>query len=139
MQIRGFKRRNCLTVLAQDEEFGKVERLLTELSGNLEDIDTKKAFTYGVNMGTGSESDLIISDLISDIIICFTSKHLLGNIHNYPGHYAVFHIDETYKLLKNRFPVIAYGRSDTNGQLHLISVAICSSEVADTYTHFNRF
>ena len=43
MQIRGFKRRNCLTVLAQDEEFGKVERLLTELSGNLEDIDSKKS------------------------------------------------------------------------------------------------
>ena len=50
MQIRGFKRRNCLTVLAQDEEFGKVERLLTELSGNLEDIDSKKAFTYGFNV-----------------------------------------------------------------------------------------
>ena len=73
MQIRGFKRRNCLTVLAQDEEFGKVERLLTELSGNLEDIDTKKAFTYGVKMGTGSESD--------PLIISLTSKHLLGNIH----------------------------------------------------------
>ena len=71
-------------------------------------------------------------------IVCFTSKHLLGNISKYEGHHAVFHIDGTYKLIKNRFPVIVYGRSDMNGQLHLISVAICSDETAETYSHFYK-
>lgn len=70
--------------------------------------------------------------------MCFTSKHLLKNISRHTGHHAVFHIDGTYKLIKNRFPVIAYGRSDTNGQLHLISVAICSDETAEAYNHFYR-
>jgi len=129
-QIRGYKRRNFLTIVAQDEEYDKVTQLVTELSENVEDIDSKRAFSYGVRMGSGQDDD--------PLIICFTSKHLLGNVSKYPGHYAIFHIDGTYKLLKNRFPVIAYGRSDSNGQLHLISVAICSSEVTDTYTHFYR-
>lgn len=45
----------------------------------------------------------------------------------------------TYKNIKNRFPVIAYGRSDTNGQLHLISLAIVSDESTETYKHFYRY
>jgi len=35
--------------------------------------------------------------------------------------------------------VIAFGRSDSNGQIHLISVAIVSDEKTETYTHFYRY
>ena len=38
--------------------------------------------------------------------------------------------------MKNKFPVIAYGRSNTNGQLHLISVTILNDETTETYKHF---
>lgn len=129
-QIRGHKRRHFVDTTDGEDEFEKVSKLVEEL-GDLTGTDNKKAFTYGVKMGVGSDRD--------PLIICFTSKHLLNNVVKYPGHYAVFHIDGTYKLLKNRFPVIAYGRSDSNGQMHLISVAICSSETQDTYTHFYRY
>ena len=81
-------------------------------------------------MGTGSDNN--------PFVVCFSSKHLLKNISKHIGHYSVYHIDGTYKLTKNRFPVIAYGRSDTNGQLYLISIAICSHETTETYTHFYR-
>ena len=73
-----------------------MEMFVQELC-KIDDLDAKKAFTYGVKLGTGADND--------PLIICFTSKHLLNNIYKYSGNNSIFHIDETYKLIKNRFPV----------------------------------
>ncbi len=126
-QIRNWKTRNAK--MAGNEEFDKVSKQIKDLEWN-DQLDDKRAFSYGAKIGIGSDSD--------PFIVCFTSKHLLNNISKYDGHHAVFHIDGTYKLIKNRFPVIVYGRSDMNGQLHLISIAICSDETAATYSHFYK-
>ena len=123
-QIRGYKRRNNINTARVDEEYEKVNKICLEMNACIE-VDEKKAFVYGSKLGTGSNDD--------PFIICFSSKHLLRRISNYPGYYSIFHID---RLIKNRFPIIAYGRSDTNGQFHLISLAICSVENTDTYTNF---
>jgi hypothetical protein len=128
-QIRGYKKRNNINKARIDEEYDKVNKLCLDLTVN-SDVDEKKPFVYGLKMGSGSDDD--------PLIICFSSKHLLKRISNYPNHFAIFHIDGTYRLIKNRFPIIAYGRSDTNGQFHLISLAICSVENTQTYTHFYR-
>lgn len=130
-QIRNWKKKNSGKFTGGTEEYDKVTSLVNDLIYNEESTDEKKAFSYGAKMGTGSDND--------PLIVCFSSIHLLKNISKYAGHYAIFHIDGTYKLIKNRFPVIAYGRSDTNGRLHLISVAICSNETTETYTHFYKY
>ena len=109
-QIRGFKRRHTKRQVDPGDEYLQVERLLADLEDDIEGLEETKAFSYGVKLGIGSESD--------PLIICFTSKKLLKNISLYSEHNSVFHIDGTYKLIKNRFPVIAYGRSDLNGHLH---------------------
>ena len=129
-QIRNYRRRAIITPTDGNVEFDQVTKLIDDLSYE-RGLDDKKAFSYGTKIGVGSDSD--------PFIVCFTSKHLLKNMSKYSEHYSVFHIDGTYKLVKNRFPVIAYGRSDTNGQLHLISVAISSHETTETYTHFYKY
>ncbi len=129
-QIRNYKRSNGPTA-SYNSEYDQVLALINQLSYTSDEPDDKKAFTYGIKMGTGADND--------PFIVCFTSRHLLSNISKYSNHYSVFHIDGTYKNIKNRFPVIAYGRSDSNGQLHLISVAIVSDEKTETYTHFYRY
>ena len=131
-QLRNWKKQNSGQFSCGNQEYDQVNRLINELQYTDAFMgDDKKAFVYGVKMGVGSDCD--------PLIVCFTSKHLLLNISKHIHHYAVFHIDGTYKLIKNRVPVIAYGRTDTNGQLHLISVAICSHENSETYQHFYRF
>ncbi len=130
-QIRGFKRR--FNSESTDTEFEKVRELLNKLSGEnrgLENLDEKSGFSYGIKMGTGADNDPVVA--------CFTSKHLLKNISKHSNHYAVFHVDGTYKLIKNRFPVLVYGRPDMNGQLHLISIAIVSAETAELFKYFYR-
>ena len=127
-QIRNYKRN---TNTPHNNEYEEVLRRINELSSNVDYPDDRQAFTYGVEMGIGSDND--------PFIVCFTSKYLLSTMSRYSHHSSVFHIDGTYKNIKNRFPVIAYGRSDTNGQLHIISIAIVSDETTSTYTHFYKF
>lgn len=130
-QLRNWKKKTPGHISYGELEYHRVSAMINEELKFKEDwIDEKKAFSYGAKLGVGSDND--------PLIFCFTSKHLLKNISRYHGHYACFHIDGTYKLLKNRFPVIAYGRSDTNGQLHLISIAITSHETTELYKHFYK-
>ena len=126
-QIRNYKRNAKSTT---NNEYEDVIKLINEFSSDIHEINDKQAFVYGVKMGTGDDHD--------PFICCFTSKYLLNTMSRYSHHHSVFHIDGTYKNIKNRFPVIAYGRSDLNGQLHLISVAIVSDETSSTYSHFYR-
>ena len=81
-------------------------------------------------MGTGADEDPFVA--------CFSCKHLLRNITKHSNHWGIFHIDGTYKLIKNRFSVLCYGRSDMNGVLHLISMAIVSGETTELFEHFYR-
>ena len=129
-QIRNFKKRHVSQLVDNNAEYDQVSKLIKDLKYDATESDDQKAFSYGAKLGVGSDTD--------PFIVCFSSRQLLSNMSKYNNHYSVFHIDGTYKLTKNRFPVIAYGRSDTNGQLHLISIAICSNETTETYTHFYK-
>lgn len=131
-QLRNYKRRHAGRYTKDTEdEYKQVNDLINELSIDGSTLDETKAFSYGTKLGVGSDND--------PFICCFSSKHLLRTISRYSNHYSIFHIDGTYKLVKNRFPVIAYGRSDSNGRLHLISIAICSDETTETYKHFYKY
>ena len=128
-QIQGYKRRNGEYFKSNGtDEFELVTQLLENIKYK-DDIDENTAFCYGVKLGTGSDNDLLS--------ISFTSKKLLKNI-NQENTMRIFHIDGTYKLINNKFSLIAYGRSDINGQFHLIACAIVSSESKASYVHFYR-
>ena len=72
-------------------------------------IDPKQAFSFGVCLGNESGDDHIHTG--------FTSLECLHWIEAFPGHHAIYHTDGTYKLIKNRFLVIGFGRSDVSGCL----------------------
>ncbi len=83
-----------------------VVELLTKLSVDLinPDDEETKSFSYGLKLSDGSDND--------PFVVYFSSKHLQLNMSRYPDHNAIFHIDGTYKLIKKRFPVLVFGRSD---------------------------
>ena len=91
-------------------------------------IDPNACFSYGCTIGDGSDTD--------HLLLNFTSLSWLHNIEAFKDHYAIFHVDGTYKIIKNRFPVIVFGRSDVSGQFHPISIAIVSHETEDDYCAF---
>ena len=49
---------------------------------------------------------------------------------------GVFHIDGTYKLVRNGFPVIVFGISDLQGTFHPIAFCITSNEEEVDFTEF---
>ena len=51
---------------------------------------------------------------------------------------CVYHLDCTYKLTKNRFPLCVFGVSDFSGQLHPIAFALLSHEREGDFEWFFR-
>ena len=49
---------------------------------------------------------------------------------------AIYHIDCTYKINNNRFPVLIYGRSDNSGQFFPMIVGILGHETTNDYILF---
>jgi hypothetical protein len=93
-------------------------------------INENKAFVYEVRLGVGTNED--------PLHISATSLSLLKNININNDSFRIFHIDSTYKLINNRFNLIVFGRSDVNGQFHLIACSIISSETTESYKKFYR-
>ncbi|CAF0982786.1 unnamed protein product [Brachionus calyciflorus] len=70
---------------------------------------------------------------VSDISIGSLVSRLLENIKNIPGP-AIYHLDATYKINNNRFRVFVFGRSDYQGQFHLMFIAISGHETESDFT-----
>ncbi|CAF0921295.1 unnamed protein product [Brachionus calyciflorus] len=105
-------------------ELGPVQELVQKLEIKNYDefvgLDPNKVFSFGCDVKTGSDRH--------HCFMFFSSKKLLMNINRKDGKPGIFHIDCTYKINTNRFPVIAFGQSDLEGHFHLICLAITSHE-----------
>ena len=75
-------------------------------------------------IGNGSEKD--------HLNIILSSKKLLYN----KNHFGVFHLDGTYKITVNGFPLIVFGVSDLIGQFHPVSFMISSHETEKDFDYF---
>jgi hypothetical protein len=110
----------------QINEFDNVEAKLNSLQFELNKFyDPNEAFCNGVKLGEGSDAD--------HFIVNFTSLKLLQTISQSNTSVtlkSIYHLDGTYKITKNRFPVIVIGRSDHNGTFFPISVSLVSHEPA---------
>ena len=51
---------------------------------------------------------------------------------------AIYHIDCTYKMFSNRFPVLIFGRSDKGGRFFLMVVCLLSHETKEDFAMFYR-
>ena len=49
---------------------------------------------------------------------------------------GMFHVDGTYRIVQNRFPMAVFGRSDINRKFFLIALALLSTEEAINYSDF---
>ena len=49
---------------------------------------------------------------------------------------SIFHFDATYKITKNGFPLVIFGRSDISRQFHKIAFMITSHEKEFDYIYF---
>ena len=61
-----------------------------------------------------------------------TSKHLFSNIERN----GVNHIDGTYKITRNGFPLVVYGVTDIQGHFHPICFFVSSHENESDYKCF---
>lgn len=59
----------------------------------------------------------------------FSTKRLLQNALNA----TIMHVDGTYKLNTENYPLQVFGTTDKNRTFHMIAIAIVSNEDIDTY------
>ncbi|CAF1082135.1 unnamed protein product, partial [Brachionus calyciflorus] len=111
-----------LNELGPVQEF--IESRTISTKSDLDQLQPTQAFAFSCEIKTASEQN--------HCFMFFTSKKLLNNILNIrDGFPDIYHIDCTYKINNNRFPLIAFDKSDVSGQFHLISLAITSHEQED--------
>ncbi|RNA17680.1 hypothetical protein BpHYR1_032037, partial [Brachionus plicatilis] len=60
---------------------------------------------------------------------------VIGKINFQVTDKSVYHIDATYKITKNRFPIVVIGCSDHNGAFFPICVSIVSHEQTVDFIH----
>ena len=69
--------------------------------------------------------------------IYVTSLALLRNADTTnQNHIAIFHLDGTYRITTNNFPLSVFGRSDLNRKFHPIALALLSRETAENILAF---
>ena len=66
-----------------------------------------------------------------------TSLNLLKNADTTNQNFvAIFHLDGTYRITLNNFPLSVFGRSDMNRKFFPIALALLSHETADDILAF---
>lgn len=101
-------------------------------------LDESKPFVFGTTsdndipvIGSGSSND--------HLHVCMTFIKLLKMLDTTnQNHQACFHIDGTYKITRNKFPVVVLGRTDISRQFLLIVFMLTSHEDETDFTYFYR-
>ena len=91
----------------------------------------QKAFFFGLEKDHDNKYKL---NKVEDFRVALASKKLLSHFNH--DSYPIFHIDNTYKCNKSRFPFLVFDCSDFSGQLHPISVSVMKREKAVDYVWF---
>ncbi|CAF0897848.1 unnamed protein product [Brachionus calyciflorus] len=101
---------------------------------NLKDDEV---FFFGLKLD--NDDELVIGTGTDDnhCYILLTTKKMLkfldDNIDNFP---SIFHIDSTYKITKNGFPLLIFGRSDIKRQFYKIAFMMTSHEQEIDFIYF---
>ena len=101
---------------------------------NLNNCDLNKPFYYGFELdqnnlpkiGTGTKTNPLRKAFTSIVLLVYTIRGLQFNN-------LVWHIDCTYKLNYNRFPLMTTGVGDLSGHLHPIYFALVSQETEEDF------
>ena len=88
-------------------------------------LQSNQIFCFGVQLGKGTDDNKMRFGL--------TSKKLLENCVLEKG---VFHIDLTYKIIKQSYPLLVFGCYDISGQFHPIALMFLSHWELDDFEHF---
>jgi hypothetical protein len=96
---------------------------------NLEDDEL---FYFNVNLDKDGLPEIGTGKPDNHLAISMSSKKLLNNLQ----HKGCFHIDCTYKVIKNGFPVLVFGITDRQGHFHPIAFHITSHEEEGDFSNF---
>ena len=108
---------------------GEVTDFLEQFIFNKETADTEpdRPFCYEPQIQTGTDNNHTFLFLTSKTLLCMATNSE-----------AIYHIDCTYKIVVNRFPVLIFGRSDLSGQFFPMVVCLMSHETTEDFSMFYR-
>ena len=112
----------------------QIEIVKTDISKNLYSDKLEDDDMFYFNIKLDEDGIPIVGDgnPNNHLSIMMTSKALIKRVEET----GVFHVDCTYKLIKNGFPVLIFGISDIKGQFHPIAYNITSHEDENDFANF---
>ena len=113
-----------------------IKNAIDKIRNNIfsEEIEEHKPFFFYLKFNHKDEIVLNTGSNENHLYILMTTKYLFRKIdQNFDG---CFHIDATYKLIRNGFPLIVFGKTDFQHKLHPIAFCISSHEQEEDYKHF---
>ena len=110
-----------------DNNIPELKSFLDSIQYNTETLDNE-LFPFGIDLGTGSDE--------SHFHLGFTSLKLLKNCEKVTKDNGIFHLDATYKIIKNSFPLIVLGVTDIKRQFFPICFMFSSHETEIDYDFF---
>ena len=116
----------------QYEEANRIETIKKIIKENLLSDELSSDDYFFFNVSFDNENQPIVGDGSNKnhFHLCMSSKRLLQNIENY----GVHHLDCTYKITVQGYPLLIYGVSDLLGQIHLIAFMITSNETKEDFS-----
>ena len=94
-------------------------------------------FFFGLKYDQKNEPIIHDGSAENHFRVCVTTKKMLRlldqTLTDFP---SMFHIDSTFKINKNGFPLVVFGRSDIHRQFHSIAFMLTSHEKECDYFYF---
>jgi len=97
-------------------------------------LDDDDMFYFGAKLDNKNEVILGDGTDANHANILVTSKRLMENIEMH----GVHHIDCTYKIFKQGFPLLVYGVTDMVGRFHPIAFMVTSHECEEDFYLFYK-
>ncbi|CAF0978500.1 unnamed protein product [Brachionus calyciflorus] len=132
---------NHITYLRQNQlgNNNNIEEVKKIVESNLfrSDLPDDKPFFFGVKFDKDNRPIINSGSESHHFRLIITTKKLIKILDSKFSDYdSIFHIDSTYKINKNGFPLVIISRSDINRQLHPIIFMLTSHEQTSDYLYF---
>jgi hypothetical protein len=125
-QVAYYIRNYRTTNTTQSNKISDVKELIKEFKIS---TDENRGFFFGYDNDESNEPIILNGESPNNPFrLAMTSRKMLSIIPSLLVSTCVYHLDCTYKLTKNRFPLLVFGVSDYSGQFHPIAYALLSHE-----------
>jgi hypothetical protein len=102
-----------------------------------DNMEPQDSFLIGVDLDEDGKPQIGVGSDLDPFVAGLSSESLLLKLKDFPPKFVptMFHLDSTYKITKNSYPLLIFGVSDVNRKFFLLAAFIVSQTTAEIVKH----